>query len=173
MVINQKMNQCYWVVQNKFLAGEYPRSLEEKSSREKIVFLIKAGVSAFIDLTEESEGLKPYSHLLDKYKGVSHDRFPMQDMSIPAAKEITVAVLDAIDKHIQEERIVYVHCWGGVGRTGVIVGCWLARHGWRGDSALVRLRELWQQCPKSAYRITPETKEQRQYIAGWEETQRK
>ena len=23
---------------------------------------------------------------------------------------------------------VYVHCWGGVGRTGTVVGCWLVRH---------------------------------------------
>ncbi|MFZ5949388.1 MAG: fused DSP-PTPase phosphatase/NAD kinase-like protein [Candidatus Rifleibacteriota bacterium] len=24
---------------------------------------------------------------------------------------------------------VYVHCWGGLGRTGVVVGCWSRRHG--------------------------------------------
>ena len=31
---------------------------------------------------------------------------------------------------------VYVHCWGGIGRTGTVVGCWLVRHGMTGDEAL-------------------------------------
>jgi len=90
-------------------------------------------------------------------------------MSIPATKELGSGSLDAIDKHIQKQRIVYLHCWGGIGRTGVIVGCWLARHGWHGKSALLRLQELWQQCPKSAYCSTPQTNEQIQYIINWEE----
>ena len=31
---------------------------------------------------------------------------------------------------------MYLHCWGGVGRTGTVVGCWLVRHGRTGDEAL-------------------------------------
>lgn len=27
---------------------------------------------------------------------------------------------------------VYVHCYGGIGRTGTVVGCWLVRHGLSG-----------------------------------------
>jgi protein-tyrosine phosphatase len=166
-----KNRNYYWVLQNKFLAGEYPRNLDESSSQEKLGSLIKtADVSAFIDLTEENEGLEPYSHFLDKFDGVSHQRFPIRDMSIPATKELASGILDAIDEHIQNQRIVYLHCWGGIGRTGVVVGCWLARHGCHGKSALVRLQELWLQCPKSAYCSTPQTIEQIQYIVNWEET---
>ncbi len=80
-----------------------------------------------------------------------------------------MAILDTIDRSIADDGRVYVHCWGGVGRTGVIVGCWLARHGFPGDQALVRLRELWRQCPKSRYRQSPETREQEQYILRWME----
>jgi protein-tyrosine phosphatase len=159
------------VLQNQFLAGEYPRNLDESSSQEKLGSLIKtAGVSAFIDLTEEHEGLEPYAYLLDKFEGVSHQRFPIRDMSIPVTKEMTSGILDAIDNHIQGQRLVYLHCWGGIGRTGVIVGCWLVRHGWHGKGALARLQELWQQCSKSAYCSTPQTNEQIQYIVNWEET---
>ena len=39
------------------------------------------------------------------------------------------AILDAIDTSLTGGRLVYVHCWGGVGRTGTVVGCWLLRHG--------------------------------------------
>jgi protein-tyrosine phosphatase len=65
--------------------------------------------------------------------------------------------------------MVYVHCWGGVGRTGVVIGCWLARNGSMGESALLRLRQLWQHCPKSRTRQSPETAEQEGYIIGWKE----
>ena len=166
------MGQWYWVVQDQFLAGEYPRDLDEGSSREKLDALIQLGVSAFVDLTEESDGLKPYLHLLEPYKskGVSYQRFPIRDVSVPDPTAATIAILDAIDDHIRKGRAVYVHCWGGVGRTGVIVGCWLARHGYHGKSALVRLRDLWRHCPKSTMRTTPETVQQEKYIVDWNES---
>jgi DNA-binding protein HU-beta len=34
---------------------------------------------------------------------------------------------------------------------------------------LNHLHRLWQRCPKSRYRKSPETKEQERYILGWEE----
>lgn len=164
---SQPIEHCYWVVPGKFLAGEYPRNKDKNSSISKINSLIGAGVSAFVDLTEKHEGLFPYSELIGT---ASHDRFPIPDLSIPESSEVTVAVLDAIDCHIGQGRVVYLHCWGGVGRTGVIVGCWLARHGYKGQAALDRLHRLWQECPKSNHRKSPETGEQEQYIVLWEES---
>ena len=35
-----------------------------------------------------------------------------------------------------------MHCWGGVGRTGTTVGCWLVRHGRSGTEALAELRRV-------------------------------
>ena len=75
--------------------------------------------------------------------------------------------LDTIDEQLAAGRTVYVHCWGGVGRTGVIVGCWLARHGRRGEEALERLRELWRRNPKSLHRRSPERAEQEEYVRRW------
>ena len=155
---------------NKFLAGEYPRTKDPAASQQKIDALVRAGVTLVIDLTEENEGLMPYRDLLRPHKGVSHRRFPIRDVSIPHSKEVTTAILDAIDAEISKGGILYVHCWGGVGRTGLIVGCWLARRGGDGKIALLRLRELWQQCAKSVNRQSPETNEQERYIMNWKET---
>lgn len=163
---DQPIKYCYPVVPGRLLAGEYPRNKDEESSRQKISALVLSGVTAFIDLTEEDEGLSPYAELLDN---ASHQRFPIRDGSIPRSADVTVAILDAIDGHIQQDKLVYVHCWGGVGRTGLIVGCWLARHGLSGDAALARLRELWQQCPKSTLKKSPETTQQERYIVSWQE----
>ena len=125
--------------------------------------------SQFIDLTEADEGLEPYTDLLAKHQaaGVLQLRFPIRDQSTPTRRATTVATLDAVDRCLQDGRTVYVHCWGGIGRTGLTVGCWLARHGLGGERALYRLRELWQACPKSAWRQSPETPEQEQYVVGW------
>ena len=163
------IEHCYWVVENKFLAGEYPGTKEPDSSQKKVDALIRTGITLFIDLTEETEGLLPYVNCLTAHKGISHRRFPICDVSIPRSKKMTIGILDVIDTEISNSGMVYVHCWGGVGRTGVIVGCWLARHCGDGTAALHRLRKLWQHCPKSRTRQSPETREQESYIIGWKE----
>ena len=164
---SQPIEYCYWVIPGKFLAGEYPRNKDKNSSISKINSLIGADVSAFIDLTEKNEGLFPYSDMIGT---TSHQRFPIPDLSIPESSAATVAVLDTIDDHVKQGHVVYLHCWGGVGRTGVMVGCWLVRHGYKGQAALDRLHRLWRKCPKSLNRKSPETKEQELYILRWEES---
>ena len=93
--MNRPIEQCYWIVPGRFLAGEYPRNVDERSSPEKIDALLRAGVTTFIDLTEESE-LHPYSGLMGT--GASHRRFPIRDRSVPKSLEATVAILDTIDR---------------------------------------------------------------------------
>ena len=165
------IEMCYWVVPGKLLAGEYPRNLDEESSREKLRRLTDAGVSVFIDLTnpDTTDGhLKPYSYLLD---GPTHEPFPIDDQDVPASMELTKAALDAIDGHLAAGRTVYVHCWGGVGRTGTIIGCWLARRHEPGQAALDRLKELWRENLKSRQgRRSPETDEQERYVREWYES---
>jgi protein-tyrosine phosphatase len=81
--------------------------------------------------------------------------------------ETVVAVLDAIDGALAAGGTVYVHCWGGRGRTGVIVGCWLVRHGLAAPAdavaALCRLRAA---CVDH-YVDVPDTAEQARRIMTW------
>lgn len=157
---------CYWVIPGKLLAGEYPRNKDDESSPAKIRALTDAGVTSFIDLTEEGEhGLKPYSHLLGEE--TERRRFPIRDLSIPNSPDQTARILDQIDANIADGKPTYVHCWGGIGRTGVIIGCWLARHGRGGQAALDELRRLWQNNPKSAWTESPQTDAQKRYITEW------
>ena len=160
---------CYWVVPGKLLAGEYPRYLDEESSREKVRKLTDAGVTAFIDLTVEgekhTEPLKPYAHLAVH---ATHERFPIRDMRTPKRDELTVAALDAMDRTIADGGIAYVHCLGGIGRTGTIIGCWLVRHGRGGDEALAHLAALWRSNPKSEREPhSPQTEAQCDYVRRW------
>ena len=112
--INWPIENCYRAAPGKLLAGEYPRSLDDESSQAKVEALKRARVGLFIDLTEEGE-LRPYAQWAAPAR---HERF-----SIPRSIAQTAATFDAIDAHIDAGGTVYVHCWGGIGRTGVIVGC--------------------------------------------------
>ena len=165
------IEHCYWVVPGVFLAGEYPRNLDETSSRAKLDALVGAGVRTFVDLTEDRDGLLPYVPLLLAYRdqGVSHRRFPVADQGVPVSRGFAAGILDAIDEEIAKGQAVYLHCWGGIGRTGTIVGCWLARQGLAGSAALHRLAQLWQHCPKSRYRRSPENELQERFIKEWQE----
>ena len=80
-------------------------------------------------------------------------------------------LLNILDQALEAGHTVYVHCWGGVGRTGTVVGCYLVRHGMTGDEALDWLRGVWPSVEQSAWHTsTPETREQQRYVRNWRET---
>ena len=61
-----------------------------------------------------------------------------------------------------------MHCMGGVGRTGTIIGCWLSRHYEPGQAALGRLKELWRKNPKHLiHPRSPENNIQDDYVRTW------
>jgi protein-tyrosine phosphatase len=79
------------------------------------------------------------------------------------------SILDMIDDCLKAGRKVYLHCWGGIGRTGTTVGCYLVRHGMSGDEALNQLSEWWRSVPKSrVHSQSPETYEQVEFIRKWD-----
>jgi len=171
------IKHCYWVDEGRLLAGEYPRELGESASRAKLQALLDAGVTLFLDLTEVGEPtpagpLKPYAPLLSGFADprVRSVRLPISDVSVPQTAQEMAAILDCIDDELERGGAVYVHCWGGVGRTGTVVGCWLARHGRTGSEALAQLQRLWRTNPKSAWkRHSPETEEQHRCVREWYE----
>ena len=156
--------ESYWVKPGRFLAGEYPAAAYIGRARERLGRMLDSGINTFIDLTLLYE-LPPYLPILleeARRRGVDvqHKRFPILDHNIPP-RGTMAAILDAIDSALAEGRNIYIHCWGGIGRTGTTVGCYLVRHGMNGEQALAHLAELWKDVPKSSYfPRSPETDRQ-------------
>jgi len=154
----------YWVVPGRLLAGEYPGAPEAWRARRHLRRLAWCGIGDFIDLTTEGEyRLRPYAALLDD--GATHRRFPITDGTVPDASAME-AILAAIDGRLAAGRTVYVHCFGGIGRTGTVIGCWLVRHGAPGERAIEQIARWREGTPDEAI-PSPETSEQRDFVLAW------
>jgi ADP-ribosylglycohydrolase len=166
------LENTFWVEPGRLLAGEYPGAGPESSARARIRKLLDLGVACFIDLTSVGE-LESYERWLPGPYGrdsVAYLRKPIRDHSLPERVEHTIEILDEIDAALAEDRIVYLHCRAGIGRTNLIAGCWLSRHGYTGDAALDRLNALWQACSRAAnWPSVPETAAQVEYVRQWRE----
>ncbi|NTU74601.1 MAG: hypothetical protein HGA53_00940 [Anaerolineaceae bacterium] len=159
----------YWVIPGKFLAGEYPGARDEEQARRKLRALVKCRIQLFIDLTQENE-LVHYLPWLqeeaaDYGRTVEYLRIPIKDFGTPS-KELMVKILDTIDQSILENKPLYVHCWGGIGRTGTVVGCYLVRHGLKGALAIERIKQL-REGVSDWWRSSPETPEQTNIVLKW------
>ena len=162
----------YWVVEGRFLAGEYPGARDPVEAQRKIGALLRAGITVFIDLTEAHE-LAPYARWLPA-AGAYYRRFPIRDVSVPAEARQMQNILDDIDEALAAGSNVYLHWWGGNGRTGTVVACWLQNHGRSPEVALAELAGLWQSVAKRHRSPrTPETAEQVAWVKRWPELRAK
>lgn len=165
--------KSYWVRPQALLAGEYPGASRPGPMRARLRLLLDAGITCVVDLTAAGEaGLPPYQPLLAEEAAlrglqVSHLRAPIPDFGIPEPDALS-ATLDHIDAALTAGQRVYLHCWGGVGRTGTVVGCHLVRHGLTGPQALGLIARLRRPIP-GGLRRSPETDAQRALVLAWAE----
>lgn len=156
----------YWVEPGRILAGEYPGSPNPKMSASKVNLLVDAGVRTFIDLTSSVDCLEEYeSHvaLAAKRRGLDLRvvHVPVPDMGVrpdDGYDEIIEAIRSAT-----ERGVVYVHCWGGIGRTATVVGCWLVDAGLSASEALGAIDER-RSVTRKHFHAAPQTSEQRAVI---------
>lgn len=173
------IEDSYVVPGTRLVAGEYPGSPPGTSapdSEAKLARFLDAGITAFIDLTDPRDRLDPYDESLRALAAargleVFREQLTIRDMDVCDATQMR-RVLDAIDAHLDAGRNVYVHCWGGIGRTGMAVGCWLVRHGRTGEQALADVSALFRTMSPSKVRQhegwgSPQTEPQRAMVRGW------
>lgn len=163
----------YWLPGCRFLAGEYPGHPDRGEARRRVNRFLGLGIASFLDLTRPEDGLEPYRDLLvteAELHGIdtTHAPMPIRDMGVPSVEEMA-AILDRLDEWSRADRMAYIHCWGGIGRTGTVVGCYLVRQGLDGPTALATVQRLYETTGKHLTRDprSPQTEEQRRFVLEW------
>lgn len=161
----------YWVERGRLLAGPYPGDPDAAAERHKLDAFLDLGIRRFLDLTEAGEH-SPYTPLLGQLAGarvldVEHTRMAIPDFGVPATARMR-AILDRLEAELAHDEPVYLHCRGGAGRTGTVVGCYLVERGNSPERALEQIaadrrgldskRREWS---------SPETEEQRRFVLAW------
>jgi len=154
-----------------------PATIEPDGVEEKMEALLDAGVRVVVNLMEPDERDKlgrPFTAYEDVLREVARThslevavhRFPIPDLGVPDAPTMQ-RILETIRTALERDLPVYVHCWGGVGRTGTVVGCWLIESGRSTPATVLEdLAEL-RRWDAAAGRTSPETAEQQRFVKGW------
>lgn len=170
-----------YVVDPLLIAGEYPLHPGQHDAQARLEALIARGVSCFIDLTNDPE-VYPHPHQGRPFTLVSyapilatlrtpngttpmHHHFPIMDGGVPTDAQIRAALATIAAAQSRGETC-YVHCRGGIGRTGVVVGCYLVTHGVAPHTALQRVQAYLDTTPRRGM-LSPEHGSQRAYVRNF------
>jgi protein tyrosine/serine phosphatase len=166
--------QHYLIEEGKLYGGEYPGDRNPDVARARLRFLISIGIRTFVDLTGPADRMESYEELLTELEaeaGAALRRIslPIADMGVPESMETMQTIMESIRESASLAPAVYVHCWGGIGRTGTVVGCWLRECGYDPEAALAHVQHLYaSHMPKvRIHAESPQTPAQKDYIRNW------
>jgi len=89
--------------------------------------------------------------------GITFARFGIEDHGVPRDVEATIAFADELLDGLEEGRSVLIHCYAGIGRSGLLAILVLLRAGFSYDEAAYRAMAA------RKMRV-PETEEQRRWL---------
>eukprot|EP00798_Chlamydomonas_sp_ICE-L_P002067 gene2067-18251_t len=141
-----------WVIRGRVMAGAYPASLDDAETDQILTTLLELGVNTFVCLQAEvnihcpesswrnQRGLRPYIKDAQKLLGKAHEtanpkiqqqkidflHLPIIDGNVMTDNAMHKLAEDCIQRVLQGENL-YIHCWGGHGRTGTLVSVMLGR----------------------------------------------
>lgn len=162
------IEDSYWAGTH-VLAGPLPTAPDRAASRTRIRSLLDAGVRTVIDLRTPMESPSARSllgKLSDEADACAWLGAPILDGAAPSDALLST-ILDAIDASVARERTVYVHCQGGLGRTGTVVACWWIRHAVHEPEAALEALATARVGLASAARPSPETGAQLRLVRSW------
>jgi hypothetical protein len=93
--------------------------------------------------------------------------FGIKDMSPASSLEALDRLVRELTERVHRGEIIYVHCWGGAGRTGLVAACLLGAlyPSMEADEALQRVQAYFSARSEPGH--SPETDAQVQQVRDW------
>jgi hypothetical protein len=128
-----------WVIPGMVMAGAYPGALDDKENDRQLKSILNKGIDTFVCLQAEVDdeipeehwraghGLRPYfvdARRLSKVPLIWR-HLPIVDGGVSEDEFMEALVCDLLDD-LKAGRVLYLHCWGGHGRTGIVACLLLA-----------------------------------------------
>jgi hypothetical protein len=169
--------KSWWIDRTGVIGGRYPGTTDPADSARDLARLLDAGVRLMINLQEPDErnyagdpfaDYEPVLKRLAAARGMSVEvlRYPIRDGDVPTQSQMR-EILDAIDRAVRAGQRVYVHCWGGHGRTGTVAGCWMKQCGTACDEAFAAIKSARRHDAHLAAEPAPQTPAQRAFVRNF------
>jgi len=121
-----------WVIDRKLAGSRGPRS------RSDLIALKQQGVGALVRLVEPYEGWVTSKEVSEA--GLEDYNEPVPDFHAPTQEQLD-KIVTYIDSRIENGIPVGVSCNAGIGRSGVILACYLVHNGLAPKDALELVRK--------------------------------
>ena len=119
-----------WIDKPRLAALARPESVEE------MTWLRQQGIEVLLSLTED-----PLRRDWVDEAGLLVFHVPVIDMEAPTLEQLERCV-SAINRANDRQMGVAVHCGAGLGRTGVVLACYLISKGLTASNAVAKVRRL-------------------------------
>jgi hypothetical protein len=124
-----------WVIKDYVLCGEYPGNKDDSSHMTTLMTYSYVGITTFVCLQQERE-LRHFRPYIEDYNGICSKlagipvntsllNFPIEDGCAADDDTSLLHFVHDLISRIECGEKIYIHCWAGRGRTGIIVACLL------------------------------------------------
>ncbi|CAE7600943.1 unnamed protein product [Symbiodinium pilosum] len=189
-----------WLLPGHLMIGRYPYlnpvyCMSQQDADAQLRSLLDAGVTTFVCLQSEippqigagavwpksgvpvrgfAGSFMPYAAKAQRLapdKPLQFLHCPIQDLNTPQSQELSELVAD-LSQRMEAGEVIYLHCWGGRGRSGVVAACLLGRFFNLPPAECLRVVQDGYSSRGSELDIgalakSPQTDEQRQFVKLW------